>query len=364
MMNAIRRFWALTVKELNQIIFSVGAAMSQFLNAAVSLFLMAYSATMDLKDCPFGVLDRECTSETRAIAAKFEHSEVFRRVPDFRDEKDLARHIDDQSVRFALVFPSNFTRNRNVQIITDGRSTVSAGSAMQYASTILNEWTLDVTYPDSPGHRRGVTESRAWFNPLYSPQWFQIPGLLAQLLLITLGMTIAIPFAKEKETGSLDQLRLTPYTPLELLAGKGLAGTIVGLAQFMFTLVVSVAWFRLPMTGSLLALVVMAFAFIIAAVGFGNLVAVYSKSQQQASVASFVITIPFVMLDGLTTPIACMPLPLQYFARVNPVAYANVALHRIFLEGAGLMDILPSAFAMFAIGFVCFAFAWLKFRKS
>ena len=67
---------------------------------------------------------------------------------------------------------------------------------------------------------------------------------------------------------------------------------------------------------------------------------------------------------ALTTPIACMPLPLQYFARVNPVAYANVALHRIFLEGAGLVDVLPSAFAMFAIGFVCFAFAWLRFRKN
>ena len=363
-MSTPHQLWALAVKELNQIVFSVGAAVSQLMNAALSLVLMAYAATMDLKDCPFGVLDRENTSETRAIAAKFEHSEVFRRQPDFRDEKDLARRIDDQSVRFAIVFPSNFTRSRNVQLVADGRNTVSSGTAMMYASSILNEWTMDVSYPDMTGHRRGLTEDRAWFNPLYSPQWFQIPGLLAQLLLITLGMTIAMPFAKEKETGSLDQLRLTPYTPFELLVGKGIAGTVIGLCQFLFTLVVSVAWFHLPMKGSTAALAVMALAFIVAAVGFGNLIAVCAKSQQQAAVASFVVVIPFVMLDGLTTPIACMPLPLQYFAKVNPVAYANVALHRIFLEGAGLADVFGSALALFAMGLVLFLVAWLRFRRK
>jgi len=363
-MSTSHQFWALAIKELNQIVFSFGAAMSQLMNAALSLVLMAYAATMDLQDCPFGVLDRENTSETRSIAAKFEHSEVFRRMPDFRDEKDLARQIDSQAVRFAIVFPSNFTRSRNVQLVTDGRSTVTAGSALMYASSIMNDWLLDVSYPDSAGHRRGFTEDRAWFNPLYSPQWFQIPGLLAQLLLITLGMTIAMPFAKEKETGSLDQLRLTPYTPFELLIGKGIAGTVIGLFQFLFTLAVSISWFHLPLKGSILALVVMAFAFIVAAVGFGNLVAVCAKSQQQAAVATFVIIIPFVMLDGLTTPIACMPLPFQYFAKVNPVAYANVALHRIFLEGAGLADVLSSALALFTMGFVLFFVAWLRFRRN
>ena len=364
MIRLVRRFWELTLKELRQIVFCLSAAISQLMNCSLSLFLLGYAATMDLKDCPFAVLDRECTSETRAITAMFEHANVFRRVHDFRDEEDVRRRITDREVRMAILIPPNFTRSRQIDVITDGRNTVSAGLATQYSSSIFANYVKRQLDGLDGEHRSDFMEDRAWFNPTYLPQWFQIPGLLAQLLLLSLAMTIAISFAKERECGTFDQLRLTPYTPCELLIGKGLAGSLIGIGQFLFTMLIAFLWFRLPLNGSPLALLMMALAFITAAVGFGNLIASFCRSQQQAAVLTFVLTIPFTMLDGMTTPIACMPLPFQLFAKVNPVARANVALHKIFLEGADVWAVMPAASALVAIGGVCFFVAWLRFRKG
>jgi len=361
--HGLIRFAELTRKEIRQILFSPSAIVSQILTHALSLFLLAYAATMDLKDCPFAVLDLAHTAESRAIAAKFEHSDVFRRKADFAREAEVERRISDRDVRMAVVFPANFVRNHAVDVITDGRNTVSAGLAISYAASIFSAYVRQAAYDADGDLRTSVSEDRAWFNPLYSPQWFQIPGLLAQLLLMTLAMTIAIAFAKELECGTLDQLRLTPHSFVGLLAGKSLAGAIIGLAQFLLTLILAILWFNLPLTGSLVALVLMGVSFICAAVGIGNLIATFCRSQQEAAVLTFCLTIPFTLLSGMTTPISCMPLPFQYFALVNPVTRAIQSLHLVFLEEAGVRAVLPSAAYLFSVGFVCFVCAWLRFRR-
>jgi len=363
MIRVLLRFGELTRKELRQILFNASAVVMQVVSCALSLFLLAYAATMDLKDCPFAVLDLAHTAETRAIAAKFEHSNLFCRMPDFSREEDVERRITEHDVRMALVFPANFTRSRSVDVITDGRNTVSAGLANSYAASIFSSYLRQLAYDTDGVRRRSVSEDRAWFNPLYSSQWFQIPGLLSQLLLMTLAMTIALSFAKELECGTLDQLRLTPYSNFGILLGKSLAGTIIGLGQFALTLFLAMLWFKLPMKGSVLALAVMGFSFIVAAVGIGNLIATFCRSQQQAAILTLVLTIPFSLLNGMSTPIACMPLPFQYFTRFNPIARSIIALHQIFLEGAGLSDVLSSACYLFAVGLVCFLFAWMRFRR-
>ena len=363
-MNHLVAFCELVLKELKQLFSSVGATVTLLAQGVISLFLLAYATTMDLRYCPFTVLDRENTSETRALAARFENADVFQRLPDIRDEAELTERIDGREARMAIVFPPGFTRSRKFGILIDGRNAVTAGSIANYASAIVEKYN-ERRYEEKTAIRPAVKfQDRGWFNPDYRPEWFEIPCLMVELCLQGLAMAIALSLAKERELGNLDQLRLTPFTPFELLLAKGFAGAVVGVGQLLPTLVCSILVFHVPFTGSIAAMAVMIASFIASAAGLGLLASAFCKTQQQASIMSIVVAVPFALLSGMTTPINCMPGWLQYSAWVNPLAWAVIASQKLFLEGGGLTAIAPSAFALFIIGAVSFLFAWLKFRKE
>jgi len=351
-------FWHLMIllkKEMLQLVKDKKMAVTIFGPPIWMTLLFGYAATMDLKDCTFAVLDRARTEETRALTAKLEHSQVFVRKADFADERDMRTRISEKDVRMGVVFPPDFTHSREVQVATDGRNTSSAGMATGYAATLLASRDFDIGVPK--------VRIRGWFNPDYDARWFTVPCLLANLILITLTMLVALSLAREREAGTMDQLHLTPYTPFETLLAKGCSGLLIGIVQAVTTLLIILFWFRVPFTGNVLGFTVLILSFLVFAVGLGLLISVNSQNLQQAMILTMVVALPLTMLSGLTTPVACMPDYFQYFALVNPMTYAVDALQRFFLEGAPFWVVFKPFAFIAGGGALCFLFAWNKFRK-
>ena len=354
-MNTFRHLMILLKKEMLQLVKDKKMAMTIFGPPIWMTLLFGYAATMDLKDCTFAVLDRARTEETRALTAKLEHSSVFVRKADFADEKDIRKRISEKDVRMGVIFPPDFTHSRQVQVATDGRNTSTAGAASGYAATLLASRDFDFGLPK--------IRIRGWFNPDYDARWFTVPCLLANLILITLTMLVALSLAREREAGTMDQLHLTPYTPFETLLAKGCSGLLVGTIQAIMTLLIILFWFQVPFTGSALGFAVLIFSFLVFAVGLGLLISVHSQNLQQAMIITMVVALPLTMLSGLTTPVACMPKYFRYFALVNPMTYAVDALQRFFLEGASFAVVLKPFAFIAGGGLLCFVLAWNKFRK-
>jgi len=354
-MNRLHHLAILLKKELVQLLKDTKMQIIAFVPVFVIMFIFARAATMDLKDCPFAVLDQAHTSETRELTAKLEHSSVFVRKADFTDEKDMARRVSEKDVKMGVIFPPDFTHSRQVEVVADGRNTTSAGMAIGYASKLLASCDVDVGLPK--------LRVRGWYNPDYNARWFVAPCLLANLLLITLTILVAMSLAHEREVGTMDQLILTPYTPFELLLAKGLCGFLVGLAQTMVALTIILLLYRIPITGSVHGFAILIVSFLIYAVGLGLLISVHSQNLQQAMITTLVVTLPMMILSGLTTPVVCMPVAFQYFSLVNPMSYAVDALQQFFLEGAPFAIVFKPFAFIAGSGVFCFFLAWNKFRK-
>jgi len=354
-MTNVRHLLILLKKELLQLVKDNKMRLTVFGPPIWMVILFGYASTMDLKDCPFAVLDRARTAETRALTAKLEQASVFVRKADFLDERDMARRISEKDVKMGVVFPPDFTHTRQVEVAADGRNTSSAGMAIGYASQMLAKLDFNIGMPK--------LLIRGWFNPDYDARWFSVPCLLANLIMITLTMLVALSLAREREAGTMDQLHLTPYSPFETLLAKGFSGLVVGALQALTALAMIFFWFKVPFTGSALGLVALLMSFLVASIGIGLLVSVHSANLQQAMIVTMVIVTPLTMLSGVTTPIACMPDFFRYVAMANPMHYAVDALQQLFLEGAEFSVVIFPVCFIAACGFLTFALAWNKFRK-
>ena len=349
------RFAELFRKELLQVLRDPKVRFAVFAPSFLLLLTFGYGGITTLREASFAVLDCAHTAQTEAITAKLDASTIFNRKRDFQDYADLRRRIETKDVKLAVVFPTDFSRSHEVNLIADGRTAIAAQKALSHAEEIIA----------SQFKYGGLRiSSRGWFNPGFDDIWFMPPNMLAILMLLVLMLLVSLVMTQERETGTLDQLRITPYTPFEILLAKGCCGMTVGLLQFVMSLVLIFCWFRVPFTGSIFALGVMGISFTVTAVGLGLLVSIWCRNLQQAMIATVVVMVPLVHLSGMLTPVSCMPDALQAAMAFNPAQCAVSSLQRLFLEGAGLMDVWREAAYLFALGIGLFALAWYGFKRK
>ena len=368
-MNKLHRFISLLKKELIQLLKNPKTRMTAFMPPLLQLFLLGYAATMDLKDVPIGILDHAQTIESRALVSKFTANDVFHATAPLLSEKDMQTRMADRSIKVALVIPADFSESLlqntspHIQFIVDGRNSSSAGIALSYANQIVSLYNQQY-YPETVSKIKIL--SRGWYNPNYSAQMFMIPSLLAILTLLALTLLVSLSFAKEREGGTLDQLSLTPYSPFELLAAKGLASVFIGLLQLTFAMLFVLFWFKIPYVSEFWLLYLLFISFLMAAVGIGLAVSVHCANLQQAMIWTFLIAVQFAMLSGMATPLSSMPENVQNIMVINPIRWSIEALHRLFLEGATFTDILPTYAILGGIGIVTFGIACgsLSYQRS
>lgn len=352
-------------KELLLLLKSPKMRFTIFLPPLIQLLVLGYAATMDLKEIDFAVLDHSKSASSRELISKFTGGGVFQRKNDFISEKDMAERISERNVKMALVIPEDFERSLalgtpvDIQVIVDGRNSSSGGIALGYAESVVEKFN---STRNPTAHVPVRIESRAWYNPNYSAQYFMVPALLATIALLDLMLLSSLSLAREREDGTFDQLLLTPYSSFELLAGKAFSAVIVGTFQLTAGLLVALLWFRIPFEGSFVLLYAMFFTFMFASVGIGLLISVFSKNLNQAMMGVFLVAVPFAMLSGMATPIESMPEIFQDITLANPIRYGVKALQRLFLEGATFTDLAPSFGVLIVIGVVAFTCSYFVFQ--
>jgi ABC-2 type transport system permease protein len=156
---------------------------------------------------------------------------------------------------------------------------------------------------------------------------------------------------REKESGTLEQLNVTPLKRWELIVGKLLPYGLVGLIDVILVLAVALLWFEVPMQGSLLLLFGMTLVYLLTTLGLGLFVSTISSTQQQAMMSTvFFFMMPMVLLSGFVFPIENMPAAIQPVTYLLPLRYFLVILRAIFMKGVGLETWWPQALALAAWG--------------
>jgi ABC-2 type transport system permease protein len=375
MFDAILRILALTRKELLAVLKDPRGRFTLFAPPILQCLIYGYVASYDLNDVPYAVLDQDRSAASRDLLARLDGTGVFRRVADFHRARDLKTSIDQRDALLTVQIDQEFERRllagqtATVQVIADGRNSNTAGTALSYVSAIVSAFNADWRATHPLAQNRGDTgpmsvqlTTRAWYNPNLETRWHMIPSLIGTLTLLQTLLLTAMSVAREREQGTFDQLLVTPFRPAEIMAGKALPSVLVGIVQATNILLVAQLWFRIPFSGSFLVLYAGLLLFLLAAVGIGLLVSGIAATMQQAMLYSFLVMMPFALLSGLATPISSMPEALQYITLVNPLRYAIDIAQRVYLEGAGLGQLLPALWPLAAIAVVTLSAASWMFR--
>ena len=338
MLGSLLRILALTRKELLAVLKDPRSRMSLLVPPVVQALIFGYAATYDLNHVTYAALDQDHTAASRQLLAGLDGSGVFERVANLQRATDVGSLIDARRALLIVQIDAQFERrllsgrSADIQLIADGRNSNTAGTAMSYVTSIVQQ------FNSSWGHDHGLATppvrivTRAWYNPNLETRWFMIPGMIGTLTLIQTLMLTAMSVAREREQGTFDQLLVTPFRPFEIMAGKALPSMVVGTIQATGVLLVAQLWFHIPFAGSYLALYLGLLLFLLAAVGIGLLVSAVAATMQQAMLYSMLLIMPFSLLSGLTTPLSSMPSAVQYLTALNPLRYAIDITRRVYLE--------------------------------
>ncbi len=369
MLASLLRVMALIRKELLAVLKDARTRNMLLLQPVLQCLLFGYAATLDLNNVPYAALDRDRSTASSALLAKLDGSGVFHRVANLTDAADMRRLIDSQQVLVVVQIDPNFQSQLShgeaaaVQVIADGRNSNTAGAAVGYVGAAVDsfnaDWRSDHGLPQPPIQ----LQPRAWYNANLETRWNLIPALIGTITLMSTMMLAALSVAREREEGTFDQLLVTPFTPVEIMAGKAIPAMLIGVVQATNALLVAQFWFRIPFAGSYVTLYIGLVLFLLAAVGIGLFVSSIAATMQQAMLYAFVAIMPFALLSGLTTPISSMPPLVQDFTLINPLRYAIDLAHRVYLEGASLDQLVPDLWPMAIIATVTLGAAAWMFRN-
>lgn len=345
-----------------------------FVMPLIQLLVLAFAVTYEIRDTPVSLVDHDRSGVSHLLAEKLEASGYFTiasRPPtlDAAGEDLLGGRSD-----LVLGIPRGFERNlrtvglARIQMILDAEDGAAAGVVQAYASQIVASVSreIQVDYLDAaPGLRQAGIRivPRHWYNPDLDYQTFMVPGILVLLVTMIGTFLSAMNVVVEKETGTIEQLNVTPIRKSEFLVAKLLPFWIIALAELAAGLVVAKLLFDIPMLGSLPLLFFLAGIYLMVMLGFGLWISTVTETQQQAMFVAWFIMVVFILMSGLFTPIEAMPFWAQALTRLNPIAYFIEIMRRVLLKGAGFADVQVQFWALVAYAMAVLALAVRQYRK-
>jgi len=369
MRNTLQRIFALAVKELLAILRDKKSRMVLIGPPLLQLIVFGYAASFDLSHVPFAVYDQDRSAASRELAADFDGSPAFQKVASLDSPKQMKEMIDSRRVKMVIAIGPRYSRDlfsgkpAPVQVIVDGRNSNTALLVLGYANGIISDAGANWAARHGGATAPARLVLRAMFNANLDSHWFIIPGIVALLTQIITLLVVGLSVAREREAGTFDQVLVTPMRPIDILLGKSIPGLIIGLVEGSVIILAAVFWFDVPFLGGFLQLYAGLALFIVAVAGIGLMISSLAATQQQALLGAFLFMVPSIILSGFATPIANMPVSVQYFTLLNPMRYVLVVIRRCFLDQPGFGALLPQYAAMALLAVVSLTVAGWLFRK-
>lgn len=333
----------------------------------LQLFLFGYAVTLDIKEIGLGVCDLDRRAASRELVESFSRSGYFalRAWADSPDQLD--EPIASGRVLVGLTIPPDFSKRLArqetacLQVILDGTDMNSAGVAAGYTGALIARYAQARGGTALRGPLRH--EPRILFNPELRSVNYMVPGVICMILATVMTAMTAMAIVRERETGTLEQLIVTPVRPMELMLGKTIPFAAIGLLDVGLIILVARLWFRVPLAGSWLLLLILTIAFLLTTLGLGLFISTVSRTQQQAILTTFFVIMPSVILSGFMFPIANMPRMVQWLTYGIPLRYFVEIVRGIFLRGAGISILWPQALPLVGLGSLIFGLSAARFRK-
>ena len=361
-------FGAMFRKELTQMLRDRGTL---FFAIAVPVFELILFGVIDMnaKNIPTAIFDQSRSQESRRLIEQFGNTSYLHVITMVASRAELQHQIVAGHAQVAVEIPPDYARNlashrqANVLIMIDGSDSSIANQALSAANgVVLFNGIQDLI---EKSHAMPPVEAHPvmMFNPDMRSANLLIPGLISILLTFSGTILSAFAIVKERERGTLEQLMVTPVSPMAVVTGKLLPYLGLAYLQLLMILFLMRVLFRVPIHGSLTLLLILSPIYLLALLSAGLLVASRANSQMEAMQRAMGIMLPSVLLSGYIFPIASLPLPLRVVSYLLPATHYIRIARGIVIRGATFFDLWEPVVALLAISGVLIAASARAFQK-
>ena len=364
------RIVSLALKEFRHILRDPRSLWIIFMLPNIMMFLFGYAIDLDLKNVRLGVCDLSRTPQSRELIEAIDASSYFSIVARFDNPAQAEGLFARRVARAGLIIPEDFARRlererrAGVGIVIDGSDANSASIVQNYLETFIATRSIGGGAGGTPAGTASPVSIRAtvFYNREMDSTNFIVPGIIAIVMMMLGALLTSVTIAREKETGTMEQILVSPIKPFEVIAGKVIPYLVLAFFVAMMVVTVGHFWFKVPFVGSPAYLMLFCILYLFTALSLGLLVSTLVSTQQVAVMLSLMLTLlPTIMLSGFIFPIASVPRPLQFLSYALPATHFLVIVRGVMLKGSGPGDLWVHLAALGAIGLVLMALAVKRF---
>jgi len=346
----------------------------------IMIFVFGYAISMDVNSVNMAVLDEDRTLTSRGLVEKFTGSGYFTLHSMVRSNDEVRLLMDHGKVDMFMHIRPGLSKNlktgkvSEIQVIIDGTDSNRGAIITSYVNEIMQVYFTgrylgriktqvlfrlsgvaaqqsgDVSAPVISGGVRVV--DRAYFNPTLHSRYFFLPGVAAFIVTLVAVMLTSMSIVKERESGTMEQIIVSPIRPLEFVMGKTVPFGIIAFIDLFIVTMITIFWFNVPFKGSIVFLFFASAFYISCSLAVGIFISTISRTQQQAMMSFFLYMLPAMLFSGFAFPIYAMPETIQLITYFNPMMYFIIIVRGVFLKGVGITVLWKETLVLFLIGTV------------
>ena len=362
----MKQLYTFVKKEFLHVLRDKRTLMVLFGMPIVQILLFGFALSTEVKDTKLAILDQDKTQSSIELISKLDANQYFDIDRNLKSIAEAEDAFKGGKIKMILVIPAQFSQDMNsgkktqLQLITDGTDLNLANQIYNFMSNIILDFYDQQTLQQNSGVQ---PEIRMLYNPQLKGAPNFVPGVMAFILLIICVLMTAIAIVREKETGTMEILLVSPMKPYIIILAKAIPYFILSILILISILILSITVLDLPIKGSLPLLFAISIIFIITNLLIGIVISIVTDSQQTAMLISLIGTmLPTLMLSGFMFPVENMPLPLQVVGNIIPAKWYYEIVKNIMIKGTGLEVVWKHLLVLLGMMTVLFIIAVKKFK--
>lgn len=373
----MRTFLFLLEKEFKQILRNRIILAMIIALPTIQLAILPHAATYEIRHINLAVVDNDHSTFSSKLTGKLSASRYFNLVSAGTSYEEALALVEDGVAHLILEIPPHFEKElrllgkTQLMIAVDAVDGTMGSIGSSYLNQIIQDFSMrlladdEIAYPTEIGlQTRTEVIPQYRYNTQLDYKTYMVPGILVMLLTLVGGILAALNIVSEKEQGTLEQINVSPAPKQFYLLAKVIPFWIIGLLTLGIGLLIARFMYGIVLAGSLLTLYAFAAVYVVAFTGFGLLISVSSKTQQQSMFIAFFFLLIFFLMGGLFTPISSMPYWAQVITWFNPTAYLIDVVRLIVMKGSGFADLLPQFFCICGFAVVFNVWAIFGYDKT
>lgn len=381
-MKDFKRFMSFVGKEFNHILRDTRTLMVLIVMPVVMIVLFGFALSTEIKDVKVAVYDPSRDAATSRLVSQIDASEYFTVTAFLDGENGVLDAFRSNSADIALVFEDNFYHRAvhdgdgRLQIIVDGSNTNIGSMAVFYVSSIVSSFQKELAQEaalnqsaaggssvDSVSPVTISTSTRMMYNPQMKSAFNFVPGVMGMILMLVCAMMTSVSIVREKERGTMEVLLVSPVKPFSVILAKAIPYFVVSAFILLIVLCLSVFLIKVPISGSLMWVVLVSLLFILVSLSIGILIStLVSKQEVAILISGMVLMLPTMLLSGMLFPIESMPKVLQWVSCCVPAKWYIDSIKVMMIQGLGIRYCLDAVLILCGFLTVITGLSVFKFK--